>query len=188
MRAKQSNVFDEIWVNSEHEKFKEIALEENVQFHKRPEILANNEATSEDFIYEFLINHNCDYLVQLHSIAPLLSVKDIQRFSSELKTNVYDVLLSVDNIQIECAYKGKPVNFTYSEKTNSQDLEPIQRITWSISAWRRLTYIDSYDKKKCATYNGKVGYYPINTLASHIIKTQDDLDIANKLWSLVFDD
>lgn len=181
-KAQASGVFDEIWVNSEAEVFSTIAEEEGVNFHKRPEVLADNNATSEDFVYEFLKSHKCDFLVQLHSIAPLLTVNDTQQFVSELEKGNSDVLLSVDNIQIECAYENSPINFSYDSKTNSQDLNPIQRISWSITGWRRSTYIEAYDNKKCATYNGKVDYFPIDRLAGHIIKTQEDLDMAEALY------
>jgi len=184
-KAKKSSVFDEIWVNSEADVFGEIAKEEGVNFHKRPAELANNQATSEDFVYEFLKSHECDFVVQVHSIAPLLTVEDTVRFVNELKKDKVDALLSVENVQIECAYRGNPINFTYNEKTNSQELEPIQRITWSITGWKRSTYIKAYESGVCATYSGKVGYFPINKLAAHIIKTKEDLDIAEALYSVL---
>lgn len=183
-KAKASNVFDEIWVNSEADVFGDIAESEGVGFHKRPGHLANDNATSEDFVYEFLQNHKCDYVVQLHSIAPLLTVEDTTNFVAQLKKDEVDVLLSIEDVQIECAYQNEPVNFTYAEKTNSQELLPVQRITWSITGWNRSAYISAYDDKKCATYSGKVGYYPINKLAAHIIKNQEDLDIAEALYSV----
>lgn len=184
-KAKASGMFDEVWVNSEADVFGDIARSEDVNFHKRPAELADNNATSEDFVYEFLKSHECDYVVQVHSIAPLLTVEDTTNFVTEVKKDEVDVLLSVENVQIECAYQNKPINFTYDEKTNSQELDPIQRITWSITGWKRDTYIKSYEDNKCATYSGKVGYYPINKLAAHIIKTQEDLDIAEALYKVV---
>ncbi len=186
-KCKEAGVFDEIWVNSNHLAFAEIAKEEAVEFHQRPEALGDKNATSEQYIAEFLEKHPCEYVIQVHSIAPLLSVQDIRRFSAVLKNNDYDCLLSVDLIQIECTYRNQPVNFTFSEKTNSQDLEPIQRLSWSISAWRRSTYLDAVAAGKCATYSGKVGFHPVGHLAGHVIKTEEDLKIAEALLPLVPD-
>lgn len=184
-KAKVSEVFDEIWINSEAENFSDIAEQEGVNFHKRPKELADNNATSEDFVYEFLKAHECDYIVQLHSIAPLLSVNDTKRFTSELGKGTADVLLSVENVQIECAFKNIPVNFSYDKKTNSQELDPIQRITWSITGWKRDSYMKAYESNKCATYSGNVQYFEIDRLASHIIKTKKDLDMAEALYELM---
>lgn len=184
-KCREAGVFDEIWVNSEHPAFAAIAETEGVEFHQRPESLGNNQATSEQYIAEFLEKHPCEYVVQVHSIAPLLSIADVRQFVSALENGEYDCLLSVDPVQIECAYRNQPINFTFAEKTNSQDLDPIQRLSWSISAWRRSTYLAAVDAGKCATYAGEVGFHPVSSLAGHIIKTEDDLKIAEALLPLI---
>jgi CMP-N-acetylneuraminic acid synthetase len=161
--------------------FGEIASQEGVKFHQRPEELASNTATSEDFVYEFLKAHPCEYLVQVHSIAPLLSAEQVARFVRTLARGDFDVLLSVVNEQIECVMDGKPVNFTFDCKTNSQELTPVQRVTWSITGWRASTCISAYESKKCATYAGRIGFHTIDRLGGHIIKTEEDLRIAEAL-------
>jgi CMP-N-acetylneuraminic acid synthetase len=155
-RTRNAGVFDEIWVNSEHPTFEKMALDSGVYYHKRPVSLAGNKATSEQFIYEFLTKRHCDIIVQVHTIAPLLSSESIMQFVSMMKTGQFDVLLSVVNEQIECVYNGKPVNFTFEQKTNSQDLTPIQRVTWGITGWNSRQFIQSYESGKCATYSGSV--------------------------------
>lgn len=186
-KCKEAGVFDEIWVNSEHPDFGPIAEAEGANFHQRPEHLGNEQATSEQFIAEFLEKHSCDNIYQVHSIAPLLTVKDIRGFAEAMNARECDCLLSVEDIQIECAYKGEPVNFNFEEKTNSQDLDPVQRICWSITAWRREVYLSAYWAGKCATYAGKVDYYPVNPLAAHVIKTEQDLAIAAALLPVMDD-
>ncbi len=179
-----AGVFDEIWVNSEHPKFGEIAHQEGVFFHQRPAELANNTATSEDFIYEFCKSHPCDYLFQVHSIAPLLTAKQVAEFVQTMTARDYDVLLSAVLEHIECAIDGKPINFLFEEKTNSQDLRPIQRITWSITGWRPNVFIKAVENGECATYSGRVGIYAMDRLAGHVIKTREDLEIAQALYDL----
>lgn len=177
-KCQAAGVFDEIWVNSEHVAFGEIARQESVSFHRRPEALGNNQATSEQFVREFLEHHDCDAVFQVHSIAPLLTVDEVRAFVERMNSGAYDCLLSYEAIQIECAMDGKPVNFTFEEKTNSQDLPPIQRIAWSITAWRRSTYLEAARAGRCATYAGRVGMHPVSHLAAHVIKTEADLEFA----------
>jgi hypothetical protein len=114
-----------------------------------------------------------------------LTVQDIQGFVKELQSDRWDALLSVEPIQIECVFKGQPVNFTFEEKTNSQELTPVQRVSWSITAWRRKMFLDAVAAGKCATYAGRVGFYAVNPLAGHVIKTEEDLRIAEALLPLV---
>jgi CMP-N-acetylneuraminic acid synthetase len=184
-KCKAAGVFDEIWVNSEHPVFGEIARAEGVCFHRRPEALGGNAATSEQFVQEFLKAHPCEFLFQVHSIAPLLTAKETAGFVRAMTGGDRDVLLSVVNEQIECAMEGRPVNFTFDRKTNSQELTPIQRITWSITGWRAATYLAACEAGRTATYAGKVGFFPISRLAGHIIKTEEDLRIAEALLPFV---
>lgn len=182
-----ANCFDEIWVNSDDVVFKEIAEAEGVHFHLRPPELGSDSATSEDFIAEFLLHHVCYHLFQVHSIAPLMTIQDIKSFVEYMQRNDYDCLLSTEEIQIECAFKGQPINFTYDNKKNSQDLDPVQRISWSISGWKSRTYLDAAAKNKCATYAGMVGYFPISRFAAHVIKTEEDLELAKAMLPFIKD-
>ncbi len=180
-KATESGVFDEVWVNSEDDAFGEIARAEGVKFHKRPAELANNTATSEQFVYEFLTKHPCDRLFQVHSIAPLLGPERVAEFVRAMVSSGCDVFLSCVLEQIECAYQDKPINFSFEAKTNSQELKSIQRITWSITGWRAATYMAAFEAGKTATYAGKVGFFPIARPEGHIIKTEEDLFLAEAM-------
>jgi CMP-N-acetylneuraminic acid synthetase len=177
----EAAVFDQVWVNSEHEAFREIAEAEGALFHHRPLHLGDNSATSEAFVREFLEHHECDTLFQVHTIAPLLNVEDVRTFVAAMQRGEFDSLLSYEPIQIECALDGKPINFTLSQKTNSQDLVPVQRITWSITAWRRAAFLSAAGRGECATYAGRLGFHPVNRLAAHLIKTAEDLAFAEAI-------
>ena len=179
-----AGVFEEIWVNSEHPDFGEIAEKEGVFFHKRTPELASDTATSEEFIYEFLKAHDCEFLFQVHTIAPLLTAGQVSEFVEHMTTGPYDVLVSIVNEQIECAFENKPVNFDFTRKTNSQEIAPVQRLTWSITGWRSETYVAAYESGKCATYSGRIGFYPLDRLSGHIIKNEEDLRIAEALLRL----
>jgi len=187
-KCKRAGCFDAVWVNSEHEAFAEIARAEGVEFHHRAAELADHVATSEQYIYDFLRARPCDRLFQVHSIAPLLTVPQIRDFAAHMIAEDLDTLLSCTLEQIECAYENEPVNFTFREKTNSQDLKPVQRVTWSITGWRGSTFLAAADAGETATYAGRVGFFAVDRLAGHIIKTEEDLRIAEALLPLRADD
>jgi spore coat polysaccharide biosynthesis protein SpsF (cytidylyltransferase family) len=179
-----AGVFDEIWVNSEHQAFGDIAAAEGVRFHRRAAELADNTATSEQFVYDFLKAHPCERVFQVHSIAPLLTADQVAAFVRAMIQEDVDVLLSCTLEQIECAIDGRPINFSFERKTNSQGLRPVQRVTWSITGWRASTYVTAFEQGKTATYAGRVGFHPVDRLAGHIIKTEEDLRIAAALLPL----
>ena len=181
----KTDCFDEIYINSENAEFGQYAEEYGIKFYQRPEELGNSVATSEQFVYDFLKHVDCDLLVQVHSIAPLLTMEEVQSFTRAFAASDADVMLSCIEDQIEVAYQDQPVNFTFAEKTNSQDLKPVQRVTWSITGWRAKPYIDAVESGSIGTYNGKIAFYPVDAISGHVIKTQTDLDIAEALLSVL---
>ena len=182
-KCKEVEAFDQIWVNADDARFAEIADAEGASFHPRPAALADNAATSEDFVYEFLKAHPCEYIFQVHTIAPLLTADQIGAFVEAMIEGGYDAQLSVVNEQIECMIDGEPINFAFDQKTNSQELTPVQRITWSITGWRAATFLTAHEAGECGTYAGQVGFFAIDWAAGHIIKTEEDLRVAQALYS-----
>ena len=180
-RCKTAKGLSEIWVNSESEEIGRLATLEGVRFHRRPDVLATNDATSEEFVHEFLLAHACDWLVQVHSISPLLTPEQITAFAGFVAASDADVVLSVVPERIECLFEGKPVNFSLERKENSQDLSPVHRVTWSITGWRRSTYLEARSAGRCATYAGRIALFPVDRAAGHIIKTEEDLRFAQTL-------
>ncbi len=183
-RCQAAGVFDEIWANSEADEIAAIAEREGARFHRRPAELADNVATSEQYTYEFLGKRDCDLVFQVHSIAPLLTAAQIREFVQAMQAGDCDAMLSCTHEQIECAIEGRPINFSFEAKTNSQELIPVQRVCWSITGWRAAAYRAAFEAGGCATYAGKVGFHPIDRLAGLIIKTEDDLREAQALWPL----
>lgn len=184
-KCREAGCFDAVWVNSEDMVFKEIAEVEGVNFYQRPAELGDNNATSEDFVADFFDTHDCTHLLQVHSIAPLLSALEVQQFTKAFVDGPYDVMLSCIEDQIEVAHNDQPVNFTFDAKTNSQDLQPVQRITWSIAGWKKSVFMSAKSAGRTATYDGTVGFFSVSPFSGHVIKTEADLQIAEALLGKV---
>lgn len=180
-KAKSMPCFDEVWANSEADVIGELAATVDVPFHKRPEWLGSSEATSEDFVAEFLKAHPCDYLVQVHSIAPLLTRDEIDRFVTELTTGGWDTLLSGVNEQIQCMMDNEPLNFSKTNMDATQELKPIQRISWSLTGWKAESYLAAYEQKACATFGGKLGFFNLSRPSGLVIKYEEDYLMAKAM-------
>ncbi|MEX1122714.1 MAG: hypothetical protein WED82_11300 [Balneolales bacterium] len=180
-KTRDLGIFSEVWANSDAKEVGELAAAEGVYFHKRPIALSLSTASSEDYVYEFLKAHPCEYLIQIHSIAPLLTADEIRSFTKELVSSEYDTLLSGVNEQIQCMIQEKPLNFSNSCMDATQDLIPIQRITWSITGWRASSYIKTREAGHCATFNGKLGFFNLSRPSGMVIKYEEDFLIIKAL-------
>lgn len=179
--AKASGCFTDIWVNSESGLIGELALASGVAFHRRPDDLALDEATNQDFTYEFLLAHPCDYVVMVNPTSPLLTSDTIRRFCGYVGDGKFDTVLSVLEERAECFFSGNPVNFTTRKKTNSQDLEPVEKVVWALTAWRREHFLAVAKSGGCSVFSGRLGRFAIPLKEACDIDTHEEWDLAESL-------
>ena len=180
----ENKIFDEIYINSESDLFKSIADKNNIKFYKRLEELSSDEATNDDFMLDFLQNVECDIVVQLLATSPFITSKEIKDFCSIILKNNYDTLVSITNIQIECIYENKGINFDKLKKTPpSQSLEPVKAYACGIMGWKKEKFIDNMNKFSSAYHggDGNTGYFELKGLSTIDIDTEDDFLIAKKI-------
>lgn len=176
--ALNSGKFDSVWVNTESEELGKISESYGALFHKRPEELANDHATNREFVYEFLQKHQCDYVVMINTTSPLLSTETIKEFVEFVDKNDYDTVLSVVSEKAEFFFNNGPVNFSLNEKINSQLLEPVDKVVWALTAWKRDVFIKLQDENKNPVYGGNLGFFSIPKDESCDLDTEEDWRIA----------
>lgn len=174
----ESNMFDEIWINTESELLGNYAKSKGIFFHKRPEELASNTATNRDFMYEFLLKHTCDYVVMVNPTSPLLKLETVNNFMEYLKESNKDTILSVVSEKTESFYRNQPINFDVREKINSQFLEPVSRVVWALTAWKASSFIDMQNNGINPIFGGNLGLFEIPKDESCDLDTEEDWNIA----------
>ena len=75
--VKEADCFDEIWVNSDGEPIREIAINSGVNFYKRPAYYASDEASNDEFTEDFFNNVPADIVIQILPTSPFISAKEI---------------------------------------------------------------------------------------------------------------
>ena len=179
--ALASKVFDDIHINSESNIFGEIAEQYGIKFYKRPERLASNKTINDEFAYDFVKNVPGDIIVQLLPTSPLITPQEINGFVSEMVNSEYDTLVSVENHQIACVYKGKPVNFDFFEPHRpSQAMVPVQSYATVLMAWTYSSFLRNMEKYGYAYHgaDGKTGYYVLKGLSTIDIDNEEDFIFA----------
>lgn len=179
--AVSSQVFDEIYINSESEVFKEITDSYKIKFYKRPEHLASDSATNDDFALDFIENVPCDILIQLLATSPFLGPKEIQDFVKKMAEEEYETLISVKNDQIECVFQEKPINFDQKAQTPpSQKLTPVQAYACGIMGWEVKKFKENIKKYGAAYHggDGKIGFFQLKGFAILDIDKEEDFQLA----------
>lgn len=182
--AKNTNFFDEIYLNSESDKFKTIAKKYNILFYKRKKKLASNKALNDDFSLDFLRNVKCDLLIQLLPTGPFLKSQTINQFIEKMIKDDLDTLISTKNIRIECLYKNIPINFNSNEKTiPSQNLTPIKAYACGIMGWKSDKFMQNMKKFNSAYHgpSGKTDFFDISEQEAFDIDYEEDFKIAEAM-------
>lgn len=179
--ALKSKYLDEIYINSESDIFKTIADKVGVKFYKRPNKLSSDTATNDEFALNFINNIECDILIQLLPTSPFITHEEIDRFIKSMIENNYETMVSVTNIQIECIYKGKEINFDRKKPTPpSQDLAPVQSYACSIMGWNIEKFRANYKKYKAAYHGGDgyTGYFVLKGYSTIDIDNEEDFKLS----------
>ena len=192
--CKKAGVFDEVVVNSEHEKFEELAKMLGVNFYKRDPRRGGSACamknksrscagercqTHDHFLADFMESRQDCLLALVHTTSPLLKPETIKEFMGKLENEGYDSLFTVEQRYTETFYDGKPVNFSMSRKIPTQTLPPLQLITWALSGWRTQSFLDSYRRddgeETGPTFCGKTGVFPLDKVSALDGDTWEDL-------------
>jgi CMP-N-acetylneuraminic acid synthetase len=186
--AKETGLFDEIFINSESDIFEKVAHQVGVKFYKRPDEFATDTATNDEFALDFMNAFDFDVLVQINPTSPFLSKEDIINFVTEFKTNNLQTLHTVKNEKIEGLYDGKPLNFDpLKPMPPSQLLTPVQLFSSSIMAWDVKKFRENMNKFNCAVYggDGSIGYFPLSGFSSLDIDNEIDFKMAEIIYNTV---
>ena len=192
--CKQANVFDEIYINSEHKSFERIAGMLDVKFYHRDpshggsactmmsksrQCAGDRCQTHDHFLYDFMERVDSTYVALVHTTSPLLCPETIGEFMALLENEKYDSLFSVEQRFTETLYNGHPLNFSLSKKIPTQTLGPVQMISWALSGWKTASFMESYKRdnpeEAGPTFCGKVGFFPLDRIQALDADTWDDL-------------
>ncbi len=172
-KAFAAGCFDEIYVNSPDEIFKEFCKGPNVNFYKRHEALGSDDAKNDEFLSDFMANIDADYIVQINTTSPCITIEDIQKFVRDLVRNDYVALHGMKQVQIEAIYNGRALNFNPKDiMPRSQDLKPVFLFASGIMGWTVKNFKN--------TYGGghDIGAFILKGFSAIDIDTEEDWQLA----------
>ena len=181
--AKKSGIFDKVIVNSEHNIFSAIANRYKVDFYLRPENLGSSVAKSDAVVADFMQFYpEADIVAWVNPIAPFQSFQEISKIISHFLKHKLDSLITVEEMQVHCNYMGDSINYDKDELfAQTQDLSPVQPFVYSLMVWRREAFLSDFTNKGFSLFCGKFETYPVKKTSGIIIKTVEDLKLADLL-------
>ena len=183
-KAKKCKLFNEIYLNSDSIIFEKIAKKYGINFYLRDKKLASDKSTNDEFTSDFMQKITGDIIIQILPTSPLISSNEIYDFTMFMIKNKYETLISVENKQIACLYKNKPINFDkLKHNPPSQTMEPVKVYACVLMGWKYSSFKNNIHKYGSAYHGGKgkVGYFELKGLSTIDIDTEEDFKLAEKI-------
>ena len=180
--AKTAGVFDRVIVNADHAVFEPIAAQYGAEFYLRPEALGSSTTKSDSVVYDFMKAYPADVVAWVNPTSPLQTAAEVRMVVERFHAQRLDSLITVKEERVHGLVEGAPVNFDPEAPfAQTQDLPPVQLFVYSVMMWRTKTFMPAFEQRGYALLSGKVGYVPVGRLTSLLIKTPEDLQIAEAL-------
>ena len=177
--CRESTLVDEVYINSEAEELRCLAHEYGVHFYQRSPELAEDHVVQDEFNYDFLTHIDCDVLVMVNPVSPLVLAEDIDDAIRFFEAGSYDTVISVREERLQSFYQAQPVNFNVDEKLPmTQNLDPIQLCSWTVCVWRADRLRAHFEEHGFGVFVGQVGLYPFNAVRSLKVSTEMDFQLA----------
>lgn len=178
----KSQKLSEVYVNTESDEIGKVAELFGAKFYKRNIELAQDHIVSDQFNYDFLQNMDCDAVVMVNPVSPLVLPEDIDAAINQFEREELDTLISIKEEKLQSFYQNKSINFDVNKLLPmTQDLDPVQLCVWTVCIWRKETFLKSFAEKGHAVFSGKVGLFPIDPLRSIKISEEHDFKLAELL-------
>lgn len=180
--AKASGVFDRIIVNADHEVFEEIAGQHGAEFYLRPAALGSSTTKSDEVVYDFMKAHPSDVLAWVNPTSPLQTGEEVRAVVKHFRAQNLDSLITVREERVHGLVQDCPVNFDPDAPfAQTQDLPPVQLFVYSVMLWRTVAFMRAFEQRGYALLCGAFGVFPVSKRTGVLIKTPEDLQIAEAL-------
>lgn len=180
--ARASGAFDRVVVNGDREVFAQLAARYGAEFYLRPADLGSSATQSDHVVYDFMQRHPADIVAWVNPTSPLQTGEEIRSVAAFFHAQHLDSLITVREERVHGLVGGRPVNFDPDTPfAKTQDLSPVQLFVYSVMMWRTATFMRAFEAHGYALLSGKVGFFPVSKRTALIIKTPEDLQIAEAL-------
>ena len=107
-----AGIFDKVIISSDDPFFEGLVNCNQVEFIKRNQNLADDNATT-DVIIDFFFKEipSCDSILWVNSVSPLQSIQDIKNCGTRLSDPQVDCVMAANTLYQHCCVGNKPLNF-----------------------------------------------------------------------------
>ena len=174
----------DVYVNSDSQDMLLLGEILGAKTYRRPEKWASDEATGDDFTYDFLKNvpQPVDTLIMVSPVCPLVTAADISNAVRAFQESNCDTLISCDSSQMQVFCDSRPVNIRTDEALRpSQENAAVQTLNWAVTIWKATDFIDNYESRGYAYLGRNRLLYEVPKLHTFKVSEEQDFELVSTL-------
>lgn len=180
--AKAAGGIDRVFLNTESELLMGLAREHGIEVFRREDWLAADDIVLDQTTYAFTKAHPSDIVGMVNPVCPLTTGADIDAGLRHFLEHDLDTLLTVREEQLHSFVRGEPINIDVNEKIPmTQDLDPIQVVTWNFCFWKRDVFVRSFEERGFGVFSGRIGLFPLDKRKAVKVSDEADFRIAEAI-------
>lgn len=188
--AVEANIFDEIWLNTDSEvlinehRTSSLKNSENFRVYRRPQHLCDDNATSDQFNFDFAQSTNADIIVMLNPVCPLLSHQTIRSAVDELRERIdeFDTLITCTSTKMQVFFEDTPLNINVNEALRpSQENSKVMTLNWAVTAWHREKFVERYTELGYAVLGNNRILFDIESIEGLKISEESDYTLISEI-------
>lgn len=180
--ARESGVFDEIYVNTESPAIAALAEQSGVKVYRRPEHLGSDTATGDDFTADFMETMQPATLVMVSPVCPLVEPADVREAVALFRDGDCDTLITCHDTQMQTFCEGRPVNIDPLGPLAPSQLNPVvQILNWAVTIWDVPAFLASYRTRRSGYIGTRRLLHPIDPVRTLKISHEEDFRMAELL-------
>ncbi len=173
--AKQSDCFNEIYINTDSEVLMALATAYGVKSYRRDAWLASDEAKGDDFTADFMENLKPDTLVMISPVCPLVTPEDVRNALQTYSASDCDTLISCEETQMQVFCGGRGLNIDETAALAPSQKNPrVQILNWAVTVWDVAPFLATYRAERKGYLGTKRLLFPIDP--SHALKVSHVAD------------
>lgn len=184
-KAKSTALFGDVVLNGDDPVFEDIAKQQGCRFYLRDRRFGTSETRSDEVVFDFIQNNDCDAVVWVNSASPLKKVEDVAKAVTHFLQNDLDSMITVQKHYRHALLGDSPINFNTNEQfARTQDLAPVLTFNYAVMAWRAEVFRREFLESGRAMFCGKFGTCETSELSSVLLKSQSDLHLIRAIYDL----
>ena len=170
---------ERIFINSDAEAWGELSRDMGLEFYLRKPELATSQSMIDDYLYDFMVHMEVDYLAVITPTAPFVRSEDLDRAWEQYASSKANTLISAEAVQTHCFFKGQSLNFSTSgQLPRSQDLEPVHALNFSIAIYDCAFFKKAYEANGYAVLAGNIETFVLEDFSAIDIDEEKDFIMA----------